>query len=207
VTEPDPAAAIEACHAAHERVAATASTVDDSTARRPSRLPGWTVGHVLTHIARNADGHLRRLEGALRGEDIPRYPGGMPERDKEIEAGATRPATELAADITESARRLEDVWRRSVEAGWPNAHFLGDDRFPTPGSPLRRLREVEMHHVDLGLGYEPADWPDLYVDWELTQALSRLPQRLSAPADTRRLLAGLTGRADWPADLRLGPWM
>lgn len=64
-----------------------------------------------------------------------------------------------------------------------------------------------MHHVDLGLGYEPTDWPDLYVNWELAQALSRLPQRLSNSADTRRLLAGLTGRGDWPAKLELGPWM
>lgn len=207
MTEPDPAAAIEACHAAHARVIATAATVDDATARQPSRLPGWTVGHVLTHIARNADGHINRLEGALRGEDVPRYPGGMPERDRDIEAGAARPAGELAADVTESAHRLEALWTRCVEAGWPNSHFLGHDHFPTPGSPLRRLREVEMHHVDLGLGYELADWPDLYVDWELAQALSRLPQRIQNPADTRRLLAALTGRGDWPRDLKLGPWM
>jgi maleylpyruvate isomerase len=207
VTEPDPAAAIEACRAAHERVIATASGIDDATARRPSSLPGWTVGHVLTHIARNADGHTRRLEGALRGEDVARYPGGMPARDEDIEAGAARPAHELAADILESARRLEDTWQRSAEAGWPNSDFLGDDHFPTPGSPLRRLREVEMHHVDLGLGYEPTDWPDFYVDWELPHALSRLPQRIPTPTDTRRLLAWLTGRAPWPTDLQLGPWM
>jgi maleylpyruvate isomerase len=207
VTEPDPAAAIEACRAAHERIIATAAAVDEATARQPSRLPDWTVGHVLTHIARNADGHTHRLEGALRGADVPRYSGGMPVRDKEIEAGAGRPAAELTADIAESARRLEDTWQRSVDAGWPNAGFLGDDKFPTPGSPLRRLREVEMHHVDLGLGYEPTDWPDFYVDWELPHALSRLPQRIRNPHDARRLLAWLTGRADRPADLELGPWM
>ena len=64
-----------------------------------------------------------------------------------------------------------------------------------------------MHHVDLGLGYEPTDWPDPYVDWELGKALSRLPQRIGDPADARRLLAALTGRADWPVTLQLGPWM
>jgi maleylpyruvate isomerase len=207
VTEPDPDAAISACRAAHERIIATASGIDDSVARQPSRLPGWTVGHVLTHIARNADGHIHRLEGALRGEDLPRYPGGMPERNADIEAGANRPAAALAADIADSAHRLEAVFAGCVAAGWPNAHFLGHDKFPTSGSPMRRLREVEMHHVDLGLAYTPADWPDLYVSWELTQALSRLPARLPTPTATRDLLAALTGRAPWPTTLDLGPWM
>ncbi|HEU5469417.1 MAG TPA: maleylpyruvate isomerase N-terminal domain-containing protein [Actinophytocola sp.] len=206
MTEVDPADAVAACRAAHDRIIATAAAVTDDGARAPSRLPGWTVGHVLTHVARNADGHAHRLAGALRGKDLPRYPGGMPARDREIEDGAGRPAVELAADVTESARRLEEVWRCSVEAGWPNAHFLGDDRFTTSGSPLRRLREVEVHHVDLGLGYEPEDWPDLYLDWELRHALNRLPARLSGP-DGRRLLAWLTGRAELPTGISLDPWM
>ncbi|HEU5107251.1 MAG TPA: maleylpyruvate isomerase N-terminal domain-containing protein, partial [Micromonosporaceae bacterium] len=181
----DPAAAVAACRAAHERVVATARAVTDEVARQPSRLPDWTVGHVLTHIARNADGHAHRLSGALRGEDLARYPGGMSQRDQDIEDGAGRPAGELAADVADSARRLEEAWDRCAASGWPNDHLLGDDRFPISGSPLRRLREVEIHHVDLGLGYEPADWPDFYLDWELAHALKRLPGRLSGP-DSRR---------------------
>ena len=31
---------------------------------RPSLLPGWTVGHVLTHLARNADSMTRVLVAA-----------------------------------------------------------------------------------------------------------------------------------------------
>jgi len=206
VSELDPAAVVAACRAAHERLIATAATIDDATARQPSRLPGWTVGHVLTHLARNADGHARRLSGALRGEDLPRYAGGSAERARGIEEGAGRPARALIADVTGSAHRLEAVWARSIEAGWPNPDFLGGDKFPITASPMRRLREVEVHHVDLGLGYEPADWPDLYLGWELGHALNRLPRRLSAP-DARSLLAWLTGRGDLPKDLELGPWM
>lgn len=206
MTDPSPAAAVEACRAAHQRIIATASRVDDNTARQPSSLPGWSVGHVLTHIARNADGHTHRLEGALRGEDVPRYPGGSAMRDRDIEAGAGRPSAELAADIADSARRLESTWARCVEAGWPNDHFLANDKFPPSGSALRRLREVEVHHVDLGLSYTPADWPDFYTDWELPKVLGNLPGRLTA-ADGHRLLASLIGRADWPKDLELGEWM
>jgi maleylpyruvate isomerase len=83
---------LDACRETHERLIATASKIDDATARRPSRLPGWNVGHVLTHIARNADGHYRRVQAALRGESAARYPGGKEQREREIEEGAGRPA-------------------------------------------------------------------------------------------------------------------
>jgi maleylpyruvate isomerase len=54
------------------RLLATAAALTDAQAREPSLLPGWTRGHVLTHIARNADGMVN-------------LPRGVPER------GAGRP--------------------------------------------------------------------------------------------------------------------
>ncbi len=204
--EPEPSAAITACRSAHERLRSTVSGIDDQTARRSSRLPGWSVGHVLTHLARNADGHVRRLEGALRGQEMARYPGGPDQRDTDIEDGAGRPARELSRDVADSARRLEETWSRSEAAGWPSADLLAADHWPTSASPLRRLREVEVHHVDLGLGYRAANWPEDYVRWELPTALEGLPQRLSRPTDSRRLLAWLIGRSPWPEGLELDPW-
>jgi maleylpyruvate isomerase len=38
----------------------------DRAAREPSLLPGWTRGHVLTHIARNAEGGTRLLNATTR---------------------------------------------------------------------------------------------------------------------------------------------
>ncbi|MET0910545.1 MAG: maleylpyruvate isomerase N-terminal domain-containing protein, partial [Ilumatobacteraceae bacterium] len=46
-------------------------------AELPSLLPGWTRGHVLTHIARNADSFVRLLEAAGRGEVVTQYAGGV----------------------------------------------------------------------------------------------------------------------------------
>lgn len=198
--------AITVCRAAHERLLATAAAVDDDMARRPSLLPGWSVGHVLTHLARNAQGQAGRLEGALRGEEVARYPGGGEQRDADIVQGAGRTAAELEADLTTWCGRLEETWCRSERAGWPHADLLAGDHWPTSASPLRRLREVEVHHVDLGLGYERSDWPDDYVQWELARTLERLPSRLFGPDDPRRLLAWLIGRAPWPEGLELGPW-
>lgn len=194
------------CRAAHVRLLTTASGIDNDTIRRPSRLPRWTVGHVLAHLARNADGHVLRLEGALRGEEVARYPGGSDQRDRDIEEGAGHPAAEVVTDLANSVRRLEDAWDRSERAGWPYAHLLAGDHWPTSESPLRRLREVEVHHVDLGLGYEPAHWSDDYVQWELRVSLERLPSRLT-PEDSRRFLCWLIGRSEWPEGLEPAPWL
>lgn len=198
--------AVGLCRAAHERLLAAVRRLPEESVGRPSLLPGWTVGHVLTHLARNAEGHARRLEGALRGEEVPRYPGGPAQRDADIEAGAGGSVAALVADVATTAEHLEEVWSRSAEAGWPNRHLLADDRFPTTGSPRRRLREVEVHHVDLGIGYMPEDWPEGYVQWELPRVLERLPGRIQDPAERRRLLAWLIGRADQPAGITLDPW-
>ena len=52
---------------------ATAGLIDDvdrltdAGAREPSLLPGWTRGHVLTHLARNAEGGVRLLAWARTG--------------------------------------------------------------------------------------------------------------------------------------------
>jgi maleylpyruvate isomerase len=205
--EMEPQAAIDLCLRAHERFSSTIRDLDDSTARQPSRLPGWSVGHVITHLARNADGHIRRLEGALIGVEVPRYPGGPEQRDREIDEGEGRPAAEIVRDFKETAARLEAVWARSEHAGWPHAELRGPDKFDTSGSPLRRLREVEVHHVDLGLGYEPTDWPAEYVEWELPTTLARLPERLAGEHATALLLAWLIGRSPSPVGVELRPWM
>lgn len=82
----------------------------DADVRAPSMLPGWTRGHVLTHIARNADSIARTLSGALRGEIVARYPHGPDGRNADIEAGAGRGVTELIADVRDSADRLDRVF-------------------------------------------------------------------------------------------------
>src|SRR5450631_874300 len=58
----------------------------------PSNLPGWSRGHVLTHLARNADGMRNVLLAARTGVAVPMYPS-RDLRDADIVAGATRPAS------------------------------------------------------------------------------------------------------------------
>ncbi|MDD9368918.1 MAG: maleylpyruvate isomerase N-terminal domain-containing protein, partial [Acidimicrobiales bacterium] len=69
--------------------------------------------------------------------------------------------------------------------------------------PWGRLREVEVHHVDLGLGYEPDDWPDAFVTRILPFALADVGHRLPglAGVEPRTIVAWSYGRADPPAGL------
>lgn len=132
----------------------------------PSLLAGWTVGHVLTHLARNADSNTRVLLAAERGEVVDRYEGGGPGRDAEIEAGRRRPAPDQVADIRHSIDRLEQRW--SGQAQWDGRSRETSEReIPVSELPFMRWREVEVHRADLGLGYGPADWPSGYVREEL----------------------------------------
>lgn len=52
---------------ATSRLLGTAAGLTDSQAREPSLLPCWSRGHVLSHLARNADGLTADPPGPLPG--------------------------------------------------------------------------------------------------------------------------------------------
>lgn len=149
--------------------------------RRPSLLEGWEVAHVLTHLARNADSHVRRLEAARRGEAVPPYEGGRAARDAAIAEGARRPARDVLFDLRAACERLEGVLSSLPEPVWDGAVLDGDQRLARASTlPFARAVEVEVHHVDLDLGYEPPDWPQAFVDRALPETLERLARRFAA---------------------------
>ncbi len=148
----------------------------DADVAAPSLLPGWTRGHVLTHIARNADGIADTLAGALRGEVVPRYPGGPDGRNADIEAGAARPFAALVSDVRDSADRLDRVFGAVADAGgWalPTEH---ED--PAETWVWRRWREVEIHRVDLASDYTPDRWRTLFVATAFEEAAPSLESRI-----------------------------
>ncbi|MEV4557408.1 maleylpyruvate isomerase family mycothiol-dependent enzyme [Kitasatospora sp. NPDC049285] len=161
----------------------------------PSALPGWTRGHVLTHLARNADSLVNLLTGARTGRDIPQY--DPPEsRDADIEAGAGRPLEEQLADLKESQRRFLDAGALLAPEHWQAriTHRTGYV-FPAWEIPYKRLMELEYHHVDLNAGYTPAHWPESFATAEFRRladrfaALDGLPGTVLVAED-----AGLEGR-------------
>jgi len=195
---------VNGCANAHRRLIAHLEalvgdgTLDDAAVNRPSLLPNWTVGHVLTHLARNADSMTGAVDGALRGEVVDQYPGGLASRTADIEAGAPRPAHEQVDDVRHSITQLELAWSRCAEAGWPGRWRspMAGER-PTWEIPFRRWREVEVHHADLGLaGFGFDDWSARYVSEDL---------RLRTMEWASRNPMGLTGLPQ--AALQLSPQM
>jgi maleylpyruvate isomerase len=168
---------------AQQRLNATAAGLTDSAAAAPSALPGWTRGHVLTHLARNADGLANLLRWARTGEQTPMYPS-REARAAGIEAGAARPAAELAADVRESAAALAAEAARMPDDAWSVAVRRTPDSESLPASavPLMRLTEVEIHHVDLAAGYGYRDWPREFAADVLPAVAESFRAREDVPA-------------------------
>jgi maleylpyruvate isomerase len=159
----DPAPDSAEIEAATSRLFATARTLSDADVRAPSGLPGWSRGHVLTHIARNSDSLVNLLTWAATGVEHPQYPS-MEARDAGIEAGSGRPAALQLADIEASHQRFVDA-----VAAMPLGHWQHEVRWlsgePRPASKIldARLREVAIHHIDLDAGYSASDWPSPFA--------------------------------------------
>jgi len=186
---------ITECRAAHERLRAMVAGFTEDDVRVPSRLPGWTIGHLMTHLARNADSVVRRLDGASREDVVDQYPGGAQGRAAEIENGAGRPATVLVADLIAACDAVDDAFHAFDDAQWDRvARGIGGDERPVGDLPFQRWREVEVHLVDFGLGYEPSHWPPALVERWLPHLVARLPAR----ADPHALMAWAIGRGPAP---------
>lgn len=183
--------------AACRRVLESAAGLTDEACRQPSLLPGWTRGHVLTHLARNADGQARLLEGARVGEMRDQYPGGDQAREDAIERGAKRSSAEIVRDLTEAQAGLQQTWRTLDEDAWRRPTQARAGVRPALASVWARWRECEIHHVDLDLGYRPDDWPGPFVDALLPRVTAGLPRRLTARIPV--LLVGSDGPAGLPA--------
>lgn len=188
-------AELASCIASHAALVTWLRQIDPVAPTQPSRLPGWTVGHVLTHIARNADSHRELLAGR------PQYPSAEA-RNAAIDAGARRAWEDLVADVAEAAAALDARWE-AIEH-WDRDVPMAVGPRPRYLLPMLRQREVEVHRVDLGLGYEFDDLPRDYVRRELRllemlwrarrpMGLTQLPAAaLRLPPPTR--LAWMTGR-------------
>ena len=143
----------------------TLSRLTDDDVRRPSLLPGWTRGHVLTHLARGGEA-LRNLL-----EDRPAYVS-QEARNADIEAGATRSAAELAADVRASAAAFRETALAQPDDGWERVLTVpGVGSFPASQVLVRRLVELELHHVDLNAGYRSTDWPTTFNELELPEPM------------------------------------
>jgi maleylpyruvate isomerase len=159
----DPLVLLPEVERAMDRLLATARTLDGVGLAARSLCPGWTRGHVLAHVARNADGYVNLLTSARTGVETPQYASAAA-READIEAGASRRIDEHLADLRESAARFADaVAAMPAEAWLAPVRFASGSTGPAARVVWARLREVEVHHVDLDAGYGPGDWPQAFT--------------------------------------------
>ena len=177
-----PVADIEAVRQGTRRVLDAIDDLTDEQAAARSLLPGWSRAEVITHLARNADGGRGIAEAAARGEVGLQYPGGPEQRAAGIAAGRGARASALLTDLRRSCDALMESWLALPDDAWERVgKAIGGQRTQREWV-FSRLREVEVHHVDLDLGYSPAEWPVAFVTRALEEALTRLPDRSSGRA-------------------------
>lgn len=179
---------------ATDRLLASAGRLTDTQVREPSLLPSWTRGHVLAHLARNADALRNLVTWARSGVVTPDYPS-REQRDAEIERDASRPAAEHHRDLAESSAALADdlrgLPRDALET--PLTTYKGVE---APASRLAwmRFREVEIHHVDLDAGYASSSWPQPFV----ARCLDDVVEMFAGRADTPSVkLQGVDTQREW----------
>jgi maleylpyruvate isomerase len=169
----DPLALSEDLRRADDRLLATVADLSPAELAAPSILPGWTRGHVVTHLARNADAFVNLLTWARTGVETPAY-ASVEARAAGIEAGASRPLDEQIADVRDACARLSaDIAAMPADA-W--AYVFNAQQGSAARITWRRLREVEMHHVDLGLAYTTADWPEAFTARLLRELVTDRPR-------------------------------
>lgn len=159
---------------ATERLLTAAAKLDNASVSEPTRLPGWSLGHALAHVARNADALVNVLDGR------PMYVSGEA-RDAEIERDATRPLNVQLTDLRESAARFQET--AAAPADWSRTVELRNGVTDSASQvPFRRWVEVELHHVDMGIGYELEDLSEEFTRREIDFLTERFRGHPGVPA-------------------------
>jgi maleylpyruvate isomerase len=188
--------------AATRRLLDTCENLDADALAVPSRLPGWSRAHVMTHLARNADAMRVLLLSARTGRPLPQYPS-RELRDADIDVGARRPAELVMLDLRASSERFAVDAESLDPRAWAGSVTVPSMSVPLSAADLpgHRLREVEAHHADLGAGYELSDTPsDVMVSF-----LDQLPHRFAGSTlDPAVLVAADLGRR-WEIGAGRGP--
>ncbi|WP_461031554.1 maleylpyruvate isomerase family mycothiol-dependent enzyme [Streptomyces mayteni] len=189
-----PAADLAGLQDATERLVADVATLDDAAVAQPSRLPGWTRGHVLAHLARNADALVNVLHGR------PMYLSAEA-RNADIERDAPRPLAVHVADVRDSADRLATAAAGLTDDDWRATVTLRDGmRDVASVIPLRRWAEIELHGIDLDAGHTIASLPSAFLDRAPGYLAGRLADHPAVPPLELRAEDGRTWRTGRTGD-------
>jgi maleylpyruvate isomerase len=147
------------------RLVRTVDALADDQWPQPSLLPGWSRAHVVAHLTLNAEGLSAALEGVHEGRPVPMY-ASQERRDGDIVALATSASPSVLRDRFLASTTVIGEWVEELAdnlAGVDIERVPGGRSFPAGMVGQMRVREVEIHHADLGLDYTAADWSPEFV--------------------------------------------
>ncbi len=146
-----------------EELAADLQRRDSGWSQAPSALPGWTRAHVVAHLTGNALGLVNLTRWAATGTETPMYPS-KEARAAEIERRAALPWDELLADHTNAVDALSAALVGLTEPVAARAIRMGSGaRADAWSLGVIRIREVEIHRVDLAGDYTASDWTSRFT--------------------------------------------
>jgi maleylpyruvate isomerase len=140
----------------------TVQALRNSDLTAPSTLLDWSTGHLLVHLARNADALCNLLHWARTGIETPMYQS-VTSRVDDINRGALRATDVIVDDVVTSAVTFSERVAELDESDWLATVRTAQGRtVPAADVLWLRLREVTMHHVDLGASID--DLPVALID-------------------------------------------
>ena len=164
---------VTAIRRAHTELGAVLGPLTDAQVTAPSRLPGWSRGHVLAHLAGLGSAVTRQVEHARRGEGVELYQGGRPARDAAIEAGAPASAAHHVRTLRQRMARIDTLLAGLTPADWELPVRFRDG--VVAAMVLAWWREVEIHLTDLDLGRGSDGWSQEFCDHAIEFLAARVP--------------------------------
>ncbi|SDP92426.1 maleylpyruvate isomerase [Actinopolyspora xinjiangensis] len=178
---PRPEGALAAVERATARLLTMLEDMDDLSVREPSLLPGWSRAHVISHLARNADGCANLLTWARTGVEHTMY-ASRQDRDADISEGARRGHRLLVEDLAAASGRLAEAFRTLPSPSWLfEVEVAPGKPVPAREIPRIRLHEVRVHSVDLDFGFGFDDIPRHEIEWLLNDTVRQLGGRPDVP--------------------------
>lgn len=165
---------------AQARIDEIVSALDDAGSHGRSLLPGWSRRHVITHLARNADGLVNLLNWARTGIEHPMYASAA-DRDADIEEGSRRLFQIQQEDSGAASSRFFTAADELTAGDWAaTVTARGGVTLPATLIPWLRVNELLVHAVDLDCGVTFDDLVETAGD-HLETVLSFMLQRFASP--------------------------
>ena len=175
---------LEAVEQATARLFEVIDRMDDTIVRGPSGLTDWTRGHVLTHLARNADALVNLLTWAKTGVVHETYTSRQ-DRNADIEQGATRPLWLMREDLIAACDRFKAAAAAVDTSNWQTEVTSSRGELILAYQiPWIRLREVWVHLMDLDQDVWFDQIPDEHLEFLIDDAIAHYAGRQDTPAAT-----------------------